>query len=245
METVDLTGQKFERLTVLKQSETKKNGKLSWDCLCECGNVVIINTSHLKVIKSCGCYKKETGRGKNDLLDQRFGSLLVIAPAENIGTYSAWLCRCDCGNEKIIKSTYLIEGKSASCGCKIGLMPNKDPKLSSAKTIFVDKYSDGDLTFEQFLEISCKNCFYCDSLPSNSTNRLDSKSRNKRRKRENQFSGEIGTFTYNGLDRVDPTRGHDLDNVVPCCYTCNWSKSDLTIEEFRAWVVRIHNHWIK
>lgn len=245
MKTIDLTGKIFEKLTVLKQSDTKKNGKLSWDCLCECGNIVIINTAHLKVIKSCGCYKKETGRNKNDLLDQRYGSILVIAPAENIGTYSAWLCRCDCGNEKIIKSTYLIEGKSTTCGCKINRFPNNDPKLSSAMKIYNNKYKDGDLTFEQFLELSQQKCFYCGIDPSTATNRLDNVRVNTRRGRENQFSGEKGTFIYNGLDRIDSNIGHILTNVVPCCKDCNRAKLALSIEDFRQLITRIYNHWIK
>lgn len=27
-----------------------------------------------------------------------------------------------------------------------------------------------------------------------------------------------------GLDRIDNTRGHELDNVVPCCYECNCAR---------------------
>jgi hypothetical protein len=37
-----------------------------------------------------------------------------------------------------------------------------------------------------------------------------------------------------GCDRLDNNRGHSLDNVVPCCYTCNVMKSDIwSYEEMR------------
>lgn len=53
------------------------------------------------------------------LENQRFGRILVIDKAETPegkkGTY--WNCQCDCGNQKIIKGTYLTQGNTTSCGC--------------------------------------------------------------------------------------------------------------------------------
>lgn len=52
---IDLTGQKFGRLTVIKYV-----GKSNWLCKCDCGNEKIVSTTHLKNdTKSCGCLKKE------------------------------------------------------------------------------------------------------------------------------------------------------------------------------------------
>ena len=33
-------------------------------------------------------------------------------------TNKAFLCKCDCGNEKIIRKVHLVRGKIKSCGCK-------------------------------------------------------------------------------------------------------------------------------
>ena len=52
-----------------------------------------------------------------DLTGQRFGLLTVVVPAERIGRRTAWLCRCDCGGERIVKTVHLREGKVTSCGC--------------------------------------------------------------------------------------------------------------------------------
>ena len=72
-----------------------------------------------------------------DISGQKFGKLLVI---KRIGIdkhkHTTWLCKCDCGNEKIISKTNLIKGDSKSCGClKIELNKNKLTKhgLSSSK----------------------------------------------------------------------------------------------------------------
>lgn len=52
-----------------------------------------------------------------NLVGNRYGRLLVIARAENKGKEPAWLCRCDCGNEKIIYGLSLKSGQTKSCGC--------------------------------------------------------------------------------------------------------------------------------
>ena len=55
---------------------------------------------------------------RKEIAGQVFGRYTVIKFAEKSknGT-SKWLCRCDCGNEKIVFSTALLSGKSKSCGC--------------------------------------------------------------------------------------------------------------------------------
>lgn len=53
-----------------------------------------------------------------NLIGKRFGLLTVVErkPSDAKGQ-SMWLCRCDCGNEKIIRGHDLTQGKTQSCGC--------------------------------------------------------------------------------------------------------------------------------
>jgi len=57
----DLTGQKFNRLTVLSYARTTGRRRTMWCCKCDCGNVVEVDATHLKDghTKSCGCYSRE------------------------------------------------------------------------------------------------------------------------------------------------------------------------------------------
>lgn len=57
----DLTGQKFERLTVIKYIGASKNQKSLFLCLCDCGNEIIAIGGNLQsgTTKSCGCLKKD------------------------------------------------------------------------------------------------------------------------------------------------------------------------------------------
>lgn len=59
---VDLTGQRFGRLIVLKYIGTDKNNKAKWECLCDCGKTVISYGSDLRRGKSrsCGCLRRDT-----------------------------------------------------------------------------------------------------------------------------------------------------------------------------------------
>lgn len=53
-----------------------------------------------------------------DLTGKRFGRLTVIRRAPNNKDGRAmWLCRCDCGNERIIMGKCLRNGHTQSCGC--------------------------------------------------------------------------------------------------------------------------------
>ena len=52
-----------------------------------------------------------------DLTGQRFGRLVVLRRADNIGRQTAWLCKCDCGNESIVLGYALRRGTIQSCGC--------------------------------------------------------------------------------------------------------------------------------
>jgi hypothetical protein len=53
-----------------------------------------------------------------DITGQRFGRLVVIESSGRSGNYDVtWLCRCDCGKEKVIVGSSLKRGGTKSCGC--------------------------------------------------------------------------------------------------------------------------------
>ena len=55
---------------------------------------------------------------KVNLIGVRFGRLTVVSEAgKNKSKHIEWLCRCDCGNEKIVLGDSLRRGITNSCGC--------------------------------------------------------------------------------------------------------------------------------
>lgn len=62
---LDLTGQRFGRLTVLKLSNREsENSRVFWECICECGTKKSISSSALRQgrTQSCGCLHSEIMR---------------------------------------------------------------------------------------------------------------------------------------------------------------------------------------
>lgn len=65
MKLVDLTGQRFGRLTVLRRYEKNSSqGKTLWLCKCDCGTETTVTTSNLKSghTQSCGCSRVDAMR---------------------------------------------------------------------------------------------------------------------------------------------------------------------------------------
>lgn len=136
----DLTGQQFNRLTVVKYNKEAtlqaKDGYCYWDCKCQCGNTITVKTTNLTTghTKSCGCLISENAKkqwynnivSKNiqnytiDLTGQRFGKLVVSSYNQmksGKGKGSFWDCKCDCGKNTTVSYDSLVRGATQSCGC--------------------------------------------------------------------------------------------------------------------------------
>ena len=57
----NLINKKFGRLTVISFNSHKNSRRTYWNCICECGNKTVVESSHLKSghTTSCGCKVKE------------------------------------------------------------------------------------------------------------------------------------------------------------------------------------------
>ncbi len=121
MSKLNLVGQRFGRLVVLKEFGSDKRGNILWLCKCDCGNEKVTRGERLRagVTKSCGCFNKERVRETcfKDLVGKRFGRLLVIKYAYTKGNRVYWECKCDCGNEICVRGSSLTTGNTKSCGC--------------------------------------------------------------------------------------------------------------------------------
>lgn len=161
----DLTGQKFERLTVLERVENIGT-KTAWKCLCDCGNIKIVTGNNLTQgrIKSCGCLKKEKqaawGRSTGiDLTGKHFGELTVIQRAFDIEqekkktcvkVHPIWKCLCSCGNYTNVYGHHLKSGNIKSCG---HIFSHGNQKI-------LNILQENDINFKKELTISYKNKVY-------------------------------------------------------------------------------------
>ena len=235
------------------ESKIKSQRKVS--CKCDCGNQII---SRLNCVmggqrQSCGCVKNKN-RIKNIIKrnekykGKKYGKLLILKYVEDKKTKhsnSYYLCKCDCGNEKIIELRSMKSGRVKSCGCiqkerirKIGKeskLPFGESPFNSLYIRYVKSAENRHLSFlltkDQFKNIVIKNCYYCNCSPEIYT--------------RNRYYKDTDYFIHNGIDRINSEKGYEMDNCVPCCSFCNYSKSDYEEKYFLDKIVKIYNHKIK
>ena len=119
---LDLVGQKFGRLEVIKcLGKIRNTNRIYWLCQCVCGNITEASVSSLKSgkVKSCGCLKRDYTLSKTyDLAGQKY-NMWTVSHRVDDGKRDAsyWLCQCDCGTQRVVQGRSLISGASKSCGC--------------------------------------------------------------------------------------------------------------------------------
>lgn len=61
LSVIEMKGQKYGRLMVIKRAENNKYGDAMWECRCECGAVIVTAGYRIRSgkAKSCGCYHKD------------------------------------------------------------------------------------------------------------------------------------------------------------------------------------------
>lgn len=128
---IDLTGQKFGLLTVVKNAGKLDNRRYYWDCDCDCGGHVTVLGTSLRNgnTKSCGCqkfkgliqYNLQQSEEAKIPIGTKFGKLTVIEDIglreQTQGHRRRWYkCQCDCGNITEAMGNALKEGQKISCG---------------------------------------------------------------------------------------------------------------------------------
>ncbi len=180
----------------------------------------------------------------DDMPGKKFGLLTVISRAENNSRGAArFLCRCDCGREAVVGKGGLTrdEKGTKSCGClrsksalavakreprgaiqkvasRLGITNRKViERLYSARRAAKFRHLEWGLSHEEALLIILQPCFYC-----------------------RKPSGDVP----GGIDRIDSSIGYRPENCVPACGECNVAKNDMSLTEFRDWLVRLHTAFI-
>jgi hypothetical protein len=188
------------------------------------------------------------GAKQLDLTGLRYNMLVVVEqlPSRVYGDKSKyhkkrmWLCKCDCGNMTEANTGALTCNKKKSCGC---LTPTKSAENSIKSRYKIVKEDAGyrsvyvrykqnararklnfNVDFDYAVNLMKSNCNYCGIEPSN------------------LFWKSYYNVYYNGIDRVDNSKGYENDNVVSCCKMCNIAKNNNSEEDFLKWVKRLSEY---
>jgi len=176
-----------------------------------------------------------------DLTGKRVNKLQVAWP---VGSQSTnwksphkrilWLCFCDCGNTKLCTTSELNRKCKTrnfrSCGCA-----RRNPE-TSFHTLWVQyklkARNNGHvwkLTYEQFKKLVTSPCHYTGWAPEQLF--------------KPQGLNPSPSLLYNGIDRVNNTKGYLPSNCVPCAGPVNKAKLTMTKKRFIEMccaVVKLH-----
>lgn len=123
-EYMDITGQKYGRLTALYHTDIKRAGSGTyWMFQCDCGNKKILRSNVVRSGKtlSCGCLLREkhpvVHHEQRNLIGMRFGKLTVLSSAgmDKDGLHYLSNVKCDCGYEQSVRDTELVSGRKVMC----------------------------------------------------------------------------------------------------------------------------------
>ena len=244
--------QRFGSLVAI--GKIKRGNKTYMICLCDCGaqEDIVPNSLRTRAKVRCSvCHHKwlhDRSHLKIDRTGQRFGMLMAIERLNPIDLKkercARYRCKCDCGNEVIVRDTGLIGGVE-SCGCtRHGLQTKKGFSLpidAAWNNIFSTYKSNAfkrgllfDLKLESLKELCSGQCRYCGCPPAT-----------KYWQKGALLSSErvlASTMMVNGIDRLDPSLGYVDGNVVSCCKTCNYAKLKMTETEFINWIESVYKN---
>lgn len=243
VKSLDLTGVRVGSWIALERDSTKPQ---YWLCRCDCGieRGVFVGALRAGTSTSCGCKRKkaflEDAIHRLYKIEDCRWTILGLSKHQIPGSTRRWDCRCVCGTERTVGQQSLLDGTTKSCGCyrddRNTEMYRLPPDIGAANNL-IGQYRRGAIRRGLVWELSMLeaqilfkgDCRYCGHPPTNTA----------KTKYKGPRGIEDSLYKYNGIDRVDNTKGYTIDNVVSCCKYCNTAKSNHSIEEFSKWVADI------
>lgn len=179
-----------------------------------------------------------------DITGKQYGEWTVLGKhGYNKHRALLWDVVCSCGNTAERTGNNLKHSNSCGCKTKERMSLARRGRPSPARKAYgvstfnmlrsryrlraKGKNIEYDLSDDFLKKTFAKDCVYCGSPPKSVMRTKET----------------YGSYTYNGLDRVDSSMGYTEDNVVPCCTRCNQMKNDMPIPEFLKKVKEIYDRW--
>ena len=180
----------------------------------------------------------------------------VLEHSHTKGKIAYYKCICLlCNEEHVVDGRNIRSGASKCCQKCAGNKPGQKREYKE-RGAYESKYTveearyrylytrnkkdakrrgiEFSLTFEEHRKLVAGNCTYCGIEPSTTVNVFKGDKLSKEKEAQ-------GFLTYNGIDRLDSTKGYETSNVQTCCEYCNKAKLARSEEEFLIWIKRAHN----
>lgn len=201
-----------------------------------------------------------SAHNRKDISNQTINQWKILSHSHTKGKIAYYNCIClGCNKELIVDGRNIRSGRSKSCHqCStdrsrlhsMGIRtPETDVRIKhtneNAKYAYLKRQLKAsgrrrgysfNLTINQIKELVTKKCHYCNSDPHQTVNIL------KNHALSQEKVEKYGEITYNGIDRIDSSKGYELDNVVTCCKKCNIAKHVQSTEEFKEHIRQLYEN---
>ncbi len=176
-------------------------------------------------------------RRTQDLQGQRFGKLIPIEiDPIRTGKSIFWICQCDCGNTKSVRTIHLTKHRVVSCGCSRKIKGNKCKSWKGVGEIsgtYFNGIRNGAIARNLEFSITINDLW-------------DLFLNQKRRCALSDIllispMGRFAEFTAS-LDRIDPSKGYVLDNIQWVHKDINRMKQAFTKDHFIGLCKKIASH---
>lgn len=156
-----------------------------------------------------------------DITGRRYGRLVAVRYSHAVrqpggSTNPYWVFSCDCGNTKSIAKGSVTTGQQVSCGCfQKEVVSRTRNGLNKEVNKRISSYKSNAAQRKITFELTDEQCLKLMISPCT-------------------YCGADGY----GIDRVDSKLGYTTQNCTPCCSNCNRAKWEMSVDQYRAWLLR-------
>lgn len=224
-------GQKFGKWTILEfinKPNTGVHPEYRYKLQCECG---VIKTPIARFVlygettQCLKCHNKQNALNlQKDITNQRFGKLVAIKQHSQTKSQNwRWLCKCDCGEDKIAEMRFLNSGYTYQCNkChfKAKETYSLDWALGKVQNSAKRRKLQCNLTVQYLEDLYKKQQGLCALSGRKLTKYSYKQAKNKAL--EKNIS----------LDRIDSSKGYIEGNVQWVHRDINWGKNAQSDKDF-------------
>lgn len=224
-------GEKANFLTII-EGRRYKNNNMQIKVKCDCGTEKFMNANAFGKVLACyyGCSMTIVNKFE---IGQIIGDWKILELSKTIDRRRKSLCQCVCGTQKYIRDEVLksvLEGKSnygRSCGCTVSVS-EFDVFFTRVETNARTRKYDLNITAKDIENLYIKQNKKC----ALSGVEIDFGKRIKKSK----------YYCSASLDRIDSSKGYELDNIQLVHKDVNLMKQSYTQEKFIEWSCLIADH---
>ena len=232
----DLVGKIFGYLTIIEVEEKGKGATIK--VRCKCGQEKIKSASRVITghCKSCGCRDFPRLHRTNPLHpiiepNKKYGKLITISKSTerrecDRTSQTWWICRCDCGKIKNVRETHIKYGNVLTCGCMRDGMKNPRWRgFNEISTRYFRCIKVGAQKRNLSFNITMKQ-MWNKFIEQDKKCALSGLSLNFPTTSGSLVDGNIS------LDRIDSSKGYEINNIQWIKKELNTMKMDCSDEEF-------------